>query len=147
MQVEAAHVQGQHFILETLAQYGALMVLKQNYSEEKVNQFLELQKETYKKGQQKEADKEPTLTLVENEKYVYYAKGAINMFEFQKAIGEDKVNLALKRFLEDWDTNKGKLKTMTNRYATSEDLLQYFRAVTPEDKQHLITELFETVGD
>ncbi|MEM5566177.1 M1 family aminopeptidase [Psychroserpens sp. AS72] len=147
MQVEAANVKGQHFILETMSQYAALMVLKQNYSEDKVNQFLEFQKETYKKSQQKEAIEEPSLALVEHQDYVYYAKGAITMYEFQKVIGEENVNRALRRFLEDWNTNHGKLKTKIDRYATSKDLLHYFREVTPEDKHYLIAQLFETVTE
>ncbi|WP_298894645.1 M1 family aminopeptidase [uncultured Psychroserpens sp.] len=143
MQVEAANVKGRHFILESLSQYAALMVLKNHYSEDKVAQFLEFQKETYKKGQQQEKIEEPSLVDVENQDYVYYAKGAINMYKFQNEIGEDKVNLALKYFIEDWNTIDGKLKTQSDRYATSKDLIDYFKRVTPEDKKHIITELFE----
>ena len=145
MQVEAANVKGRHFILETLSQYAAMMVLKQEYSEEKLLQFLETQKERYKEGKDREALEEPSLALVENQKYVYYAKGAINMYQFQKAIGEEQVNKALRRFLEDWNTTNGKLKMNTNRYATSQDLLGYFRAVTPDSLQHRIVNLFESV--
>ena len=145
MQVEAANVQGQLMILETLSQYAAIMVLKQEYSEEKVQQFLELQKDKYKEGKQRESRKEPSLTLVENQDYIYYAKGAINMYKLQKVIGEENVNKALKHFLKDWNTASGKLKINTDRYATSKDLLGYFREVTPKEKQYLITDLFEKV--
>lgn len=145
MQVEAANVQGQLMVLETLSQYAAIMVLKQHYSEEKVQQFLALQMNKYKEGIQQESKEEPSLALVENQDYVYYAKGAINMYELQKAIGEKNVNLALKRFLEDWNTTNGKLRMQTDRYATTQDLLGYFREVTPESLQYLITDLFEKV--
>ncbi|KOY53095.1 ABC transporter permease/M1 family aminopeptidase [Polaribacter dokdonensis] len=145
MQVEAANVQGQLMVLETLSQYAAIMVLKQQYSEEKVQQFLTLQMDKYKEGIQKESKEEPSLALVENQDYVYYAKGAINMYEFQKAIGEKNVNKALKRFLEDWNTTNGKLKMQTDRYATTQDLLGYFREVTPVSQQHIVTDLFEKV--
>ena len=147
MQVEAANVKGRHLILETLSQYAALMVLNQHYSEEKVKQFLELQKDKYVEGQGREAADEPSLALVENQDYIYYAKGAINMYTLQETIGEDKVNHALKLFLEDWNTVDGKLKTRTNRYATSKELLGYFREVTPAHLQHIITRLFESVSE
>tara|TARA_R110002073_G_scaffold128999_3_gene275099 strand:- start:56385 stop:59681 length:3297 start_codon:yes stop_codon:yes gene_type:complete len=147
MQVEAANVKGQLFILETLSQYAAMMVLKQQYPEEKVQQFLEVQLEKYKEGKRRESGVEPTLALVENQDYIYYAKGAIHMFALQKAIGEEQVNLALKRFIDDWNTTNGKLKSKTSRYATSKDLLDYFRDVTPDDLQYLIAELFESVVD
>lgn len=145
MQVEAANVQGQLMVLETLSQYAAIMVLKQHYSEEKVQQFLALQMDKYKEGIQQEGKEEPSLALVENQDYIYYAKGAINMYELQKAIGEKNVNLALKRFLEDWNTTNGKLRMQTDRYATTRDLLGYFREVTPVSLQYLITDLFEKV--
>ncbi|WP_345274554.1 ABC transporter permease/M1 family aminopeptidase [Flaviramulus aquimarinus] len=145
MQVEAANVKGRLMILETLSQYAAIMVLKQKYSEEKVLQFLETQKEVYKKGKDREVGKEPSLALVENQNYVYYAKGAINMYEFQKALGEEQVNKALKRFLKDWNTTSGSLKLKMDRYATTQDLLGYFREVTPDSLQYLITDLFEKV--
>jgi ABC-2 type transport system permease protein len=145
MQVEAANVQGRLMILETLSQYAALMSLKQEYSEEKVQQFLELQEDKYLDGKRKEGGKEPSLVLVENQDYIYYAKGAINMYEFQKQIGEDQVNLALRRFISDWNTIDGTLKMKTDGYATTEDLLGYFREVTPESLQYLIGDLFEKV--
>jgi hypothetical protein len=147
MQIEAANVKGQLMLLETLSQYAAVMVLKQKYSEEKVLQFLETQKDRYIEGHRKEGKHEPSLEMVGNQDYIYYAKGAINMYEFQNQIGEDKVNLALKRFINDWNTLDGKLKGNTDRYATSKDLLSYFRNVTPIHKQNLISELFESVTE
>ncbi|KPM33822.1 Aminopeptidase N [Croceitalea dokdonensis DOKDO 023] len=145
MQVEAANVKGQYFILETLSQYAAMMVLKAHYPKEKVHQFLELQLEKYEEGKLRESGAEPTLALVDNQDYIYYAKGAINMYQFQKAIGEEQVNKALRRFLENWNTTNGKLKMKTNRYATSQDLLGYFRAVTPDSLQHILVDQFESV--
>ena len=145
MQIEAANVKGQLMLLETLSQYAAIMVLKQKYSEEKVLQFLDIQKDKYLEGKRRESGKEPSLEMVENQDYIYYAKGAINMYEFQKQIGEANVNLALKRFISDWNTLDGKLKTKTSRYATSKDLLNYFREVTPDSLQYKIADLFEKV--
>lgn len=147
MQVEAANVQGQLMILETLSQYAAMMALKQAYSEEKVQQFLALQTDKYQEGKRREDKPEPPLALVENQDYIYYAKGAINMYALQEAIGEESVNLALRRFLEDWNTIDGKLKIKTDRYATSKELLGYFRESTPSHQQHIITALFESVDE
>jgi aminopeptidase N len=122
-----------------------MMVLKAHYPKEKVQQFLELQLEKYEEGKLRESGAEPTLALVDNQDYIYYAKGAINMYQFQKAIGEEQVNKALRRFLENWNTTNGKLKMKTNRYATSQDLLGYFRAVTPDSLQHILVDQFESV--
>ena len=147
MQVAAANVKGRYLILETLSQYAAMMVLKEHYPKEKVQQFLEMQIEKYEEGKRRESGEETTLALVDNQDYIYYAKGAINMFALQDAIGEDQVNLALKRFIDDWNIIDGKLKTKTNNYATSKDLLGYFKDITPEHQQYIITELFETLAE
>ena len=69
------------------------------------------------------------------------------MYEFQKEIGEEHVNKALKRFLEDWNTTNGPLKRKTDRYATTQDLLGYFNEVTPDSLQYRITDLFEKTND
>ncbi len=147
MQVEAANVKGRLFILETLSQYAALMVLKQKYSDKKVQQFLVLQEEKYKNGQRRAHLKEPSLALVENQEHIYYAKGAIAMYNLQKLIGEDKVNKAIHNFISDWNSIDGKLKMDSDRYATSKDLVQYFRAETVTDLQDNITALFEIAGE
>ncbi|NMM47623.1 ABC transporter permease/M1 family aminopeptidase [Marinigracilibium pacificum] len=145
LQLEAANVQGQHMILETLAQYSAMMVLKEKYPDEKLQQFLELQKEDYEEGKLKSSKEEVPLVLVENEDYLYYNKGALAMYELQELIGEQKVNQALQNFLEDWHSfdNNGK----PARYATTADLMKYLLEATPEDKKEIVTELFEGVGE
>lgn len=146
MQIEAANVKGQYFILETLSQYAAMMVLKEAYSEEKLVQFLEIQLEEYNEGSDRESGQEPPLTLVENQDYIYYAKGAINMYKLQKLIGEEQVNTALRNFLNDWNTSNGSLKMETKRYVTSQDLIHYLKAVSPEAMHNQIADLFERVN-
>lgn len=144
LQLEAANVQGQNMILETLAQYSAMMVLKEKYSDKKVQQFLKFQLDEYNEAKLKSSKKELPLALVENEEHIYYNKGAIVMYELQEQIGEEHVNKALQHFLKDWRSfNKQK---KLNRYATTLDLIQYFRGVTPDLKQHVITGLFEKVN-
>ena len=142
MQVEAANVQGRNFVLETLSQYAAIMVLKKQYSQEKVDQFLELQKEIYDR-ERKKAVSEQSLELVENQDFVYYNKGAIAMYKLQELIGEERVNMALKRFVEDWRSHTGHIKSTTDNYVTSKELLDYLRAETPEYQKDIIYDLFE----
>ena len=141
LQLEAANVQGQNMILETLAQYSAMVVLKEKYNDEKVQQFLKLQLEDYTEANIKSKKEELPLALVENEEHIYYNKGALVMYELQKHIGEENVNKALQNFLNDWHSFHNPQKP--NRYATTADLLKYFREVTPDSSQHVIIELFE----
>lgn len=141
LQVVAANVKGKNLILETLSQYSALMVLKKEYGNQKVMQFLNGELDTYVESR-KNASEVP-LSLVEKQRHVYYVKGAINLFVLQEKIGEQQVNLALKRFVKDWnafDTNFNK-----DRYATTKDLLQYIYEVTPDALKTTVFELLETV--
>lgn len=144
LQLEAANVQGQNMILETLAQYSAMMVLKEKYNDEEVQQFLKLQLDDYTEANLKSSKEELPLALVENEEHIYYNKGALVMYELQKQIGEENVNKALQHFLNDWHSFNNPKKT--HRYSTTLDLLQYFREVTPGSKQHVIINLFEEVN-
>jgi len=144
LQLEAANVQGQKMILETLAQYSAMMVFKERYPAKKVQQFLKLQKDKYQEERLKSKKKELPLALVENESHIYYNKGALNMYELQERIGEKNVNKALHNFLNDWSSFNNPKKP--NRYATTLDLIPYFREVTPNSLQYVVTDLFEHVN-
>ncbi len=142
MQLAAANVQGRGMILESLAQYSALMVLKQHFPREKIRQFLATQQDLYLKGRSRARTKEQPLSLVEAHQYVHYNKGAINFYALQELISEDSVNLALGRFLCDWGFGS---RLSKGRYATSADLLHYFREVTPDTMHDVIDELFNQV--
>ncbi len=63
------------------------------------------------------------------------------LYEWMECIGEENVNKALSNFLCDWPSFSG--AKSKERYATTLDLLQYFKAVTPDDQHYLIGDLFE----
>ena len=141
LQVVAANVKGKNFILETLSQYSALMVLKKEYGKDKVIQFLEGELDTYLENRKN--SREVPLSIVEKDSHIYYNKGAVSMYHLQEMIGEKQLNLALKRFIKDWnafDSNFSK-----KQYATSHDLLQYIYEVTPDSLKTTVNELLETV--
>jgi aminopeptidase N len=144
IQLEAANVQGQKMILETLSQYAAMMVFKEKYKEEKLQQFLKLQSDTYQEAKVKSKKQEPPLALVGNEEHIYYNKGALSMYELQKRMGEQNLNKALHNFLRDWHSFNNPKKP--KRYATTEDLLHYIRAEAPDSAQQIVTDLFERVN-
>lgn len=144
MQLEAANVQGQNMILETLAQYAALMVFKEKYGDEKVQQFLKFQLDEYLEAGLKSKKEELPLALVENEEHLYYNKGVLNMYELQKHIGEKNINRALQHFLKDWRSFNNPQKP--DRYSTTLDLITHFRKVTPDSLQYVVTDLFERVN-
>lgn len=145
-QVNPANVQGKAFISESLAQYSALMVFQKEFPENKVQQLLDEQRKYYFIGRTQEERQEMPLSLVDRDQdYIHYNKGMANLYAFQDYISEDSLNLALKRFIKDWNSFDGRIKTQTDTYPTTKNLLPYFREVTPDSLQYTITDLFETV--
>jgi len=137
-QVIGADVQGGSMLAETLAQYSALMVMEKEYGRDKMRRFLKYELDRYLAGRGGELVAEMPLMLVENQGYIHYRKGSLAMYELRDEIGEDKVNAALRQLIHDHAFEQPP-------YATTRDLIADFRAVTPPDKQSLITDLFETI--
>ncbi len=142
-QVAEANVKGNAMLSETQAQYSALMVMKNSLKPELMQKFLKYELDRYLRGRSSERKKEQPLNMVESQGYIHYQKGAIVMFALQDYIGEDKVNLALRNFLTDWQypSSDGKYK----RYPTSNDLLKYIKEQTPDSLKNIIVDMFETI--
>ena len=85
---------------ETLAEYSALKVMEKKYGEESIRKYLRYELDRYLRGRAGEVRHEPPLALVQNEPYVWYYKGALVMFAMSDYIGEDKLNAALRGYLE-----------------------------------------------
>jgi len=139
-QVLPANVQGSTMIVESLAEYSALMLMKSEFSTENMQEFLKEDMNRYLSGRASEQKKELPLVKVENQQYIHYGKGGVNMYAFQDYIGEDSVNMALSRFCKKWrdfETN--------GRFSTTHDLIAEFRKVTPDSLQHVVTDLFEKI--
>lgn len=137
-QVTEAGVKGNAMLSETLSQYSALMVMKRNFPPEIIKEFLKHELNSYLMGRTFEQKKEMPLYQVEGQGYIHYRKGSLVMYALQDYIGEDSVNAALKRFNEDWAFKEAP-------YPTSKDLIKYYREVTPDSLQYIITDMFETI--
>ncbi|NII29182.1 peptidase M1 [Pseudoflavitalea sp. X16] len=145
-QVNPANVQGKTMLSESLAQYSALMVFKKEFSAEKVNKLLRWNMGQYLKSRSGDDTHETPLSLVgSGQEYIHYRKGMINLHALQYYISEDSVNSALQRFIRDWNSYTGLKKKHTDRYPTTNDLLGYFREVTPDSMQYIIRDLFASV--
>ena len=138
-QVVGADMQGATFLSETLAQYGALMVMQKLEGPDKIRRFLKHELDRYLGGRSGEAVEELPLVRVENQQYIHYRKGAVAMFLLQQRLGEEAVNRALARFVS-------RFRFAGPPYPRSIDLIAEFRreARTPAQQQ-LITDLFERI--
>lgn len=138
-QIVGADLQGQTLLSETLAQYSALMVMKELFGEDKIRRFLKFELDRYLGGRKGDPLPEQPLIRVENQQHIHYRKGSLVMYLLQHRLGEDAVNRALSRLA-------ARYKFKGAPYPRSLDLIAELRkeAKTPED-QALITDLFEKI--
>ncbi|NMO14787.1 hypothetical protein HPC49_17330 [Pyxidicoccus fallax] len=137
-QVVAGYAQGATLTSETMAQYSALMVMKHRYGAKKMKRFLRFELDRYLMGRALEQKKELPLSRVENQQYIHYQKGSLVMYALQDFIGEERVNRALKRYVE-------KVRFRGPPYTGSTELLGFIREETPPEYQYLLEDLFETI--
>jgi ABC-2 type transport system permease protein len=134
-----ANVEGATSLVETLAQYSALMVMKHHYGPEAMKRFLQYELRNYLLFRGLERNEEKPLYRVEpGQGYIHYQKGGLVMYALQDYIGEDKVDQALSAFVKTF-AFKGA------PYATSLDLLNELRKVTPPDQQYILEDMFEHI--
>ena len=139
-QVLAARMQGAGLLVETLAQYSALMVMKRLQGENKIRPFLQFQLDRYLTGRRTQvAEEQPLISAGLDQDYINYGKGALAMYLLQERMGEEAVNRALRRFVD-------RYRFTVAPYPRSLDLIRMLRdeASTPEN-QALITDLFERI--
>jgi aminopeptidase N len=94
-QIVPADTQGSALVVETMAQYSALMVMKRMYGEDKIRRFLKYELDTYLNGRGAEAIEELPLLKVENQGYIHYRKGSLVLYLLADRLGEDRVNAML----------------------------------------------------
>ncbi|HEX7831696.1 MAG TPA: M1 family aminopeptidase [Thermoanaerobaculia bacterium] len=137
-QVIGGDVQGSTMIVETMAQYSALMVMEKEYGRDKMQKFLRYELDRYLRGRGGELVAEMPLSLVENQQYIHYRKGSLVMYALRDYIGEEAVNRALANFIRDHAFSEPP-------YTTATELVKYFRAEAPPEHQETITDLFERI--
>jgi len=137
-QVIGANMQGSTVVTESLSQYFALMVMEKEYGREKMRRFLKYELDGYLRGRGGELIEEQPLARVEGQQYIHYQKGSLIFYRLRDEIGEDALNRALKRFLQDKAYQQAP-------YTTTKELLSYIREAAPQDKHALIADMFEKI--
>lgn len=137
-QLIGSMTQGSNMMSETLAEYSALQVMNKKYGEENTRKYLKYELDRYLRGRAGEVRHEPPLALVQNEPYVWYYKGALVMYALSDYIGEDKLNAALRGYLE------------KNRYASgpfpdTRSFVEALREATPPELQYVVDDMFNSI--
>ncbi|MEO7026238.1 MAG: M1 family aminopeptidase, partial [Caulobacteraceae bacterium] len=137
-QLVPADQQGETALVETLAQYSALRVMRRLEGPSRVRKFLKYELDSYLKNRGGEGMAEQPLERVEDQPYIHYRKGSLVMDRLADEIGEARVNAALRDLLARFGSKGAP-------YPTALDLVAALRAWAPPDKQNLITDLFERI--
>jgi aminopeptidase N len=132
-------MQGSTMLSESFAEYSSLMVMKNSVNDPiKMKNFLKYDMNRYLRGRSSEVEKELPLYKVENQGHIHYGKGSIIMYALQDFIGEQKVNAALKGFLEEY-------RYKEPPYPTSLDFLKHLEPQVPDSLKYLITDWFKEI--
>lgn len=137
-QAIGANLQGVTMLDESLAQYSALMVMKHLYGPNRMRKFLKYELDRYLSGRAGEKIAEEPLALVENQAYIRYRKASVIFYALQDYLGEDKVNAALRTWLD-------KVKFQQPPYTDTRDLITDLRAEAGPEYQNLITDFFDKI--
>jgi ABC-2 type transport system permease protein len=137
-QVMAADAQGGTMLVETLAQYSALLVMEQKYGKHQLRKFLKYELDKYLRGRTKDSEGELPLYKVEDQPYIHYRKGALVMYALRDYVGEQTVNRALKRLVKNHAFKSAP-------YALSTDFIGYLKEAAGREHHSLIEDLFEKI--
>src|SRR5215472_11644308 len=138
-QVIGANMQGATLLSETMAQYSALMVMEHEYGRDMMRKFLRYEMDRYLSSRGKERQKErPLLTVEAQQGYVHYQKGSLAIYYLKEMIGEEGVNRALRKIVQQYAYAPAP-------YPTSYGWVDALREQTPPELQYLIKDLFEDI--
>jgi len=137
-QVISGDQQGGTFLVESLAQYSALMVMEQMYGPEQIRRFLKFELDKYLRARGGEVLEELPLARVENQPYIHYQKGGMALYLLKDQIGADKVNAALRSLLQEFAFKPAP-------YPASTDLIRRFHEIAGPQHRQLVTDLFEKI--
>lgn len=130
--------EGAAMLTETFAMYTEMMVYKKMYGEAKMIERIEMHMGIYmdKKGF---AEDQPLYKVRPENGHISYSKGAVVMYKLSQLIGEDKVNWALRNFLE---KNK-----YPNAKPVSLDFIRELYLIADVKIHPRIDDLFMSIGE
>lgn len=137
-QVCAADVKGKLLLVESLANYTALMVMEKTFGRQNIHKFLEYEQKNYLSSRSMEKKKEVPLNMVDDQNYIAYQKGSVALYALRDYVGESNLNQQLSGFLNKYSYREAP-------YPTSINLLDYLDKATPDSLKYLIDDYFKTI--
>ncbi len=137
--VKPAEAEGAEMLTETMAQYVEVMCLEKEYGKNISRKLLKEEMNRYLSRRKKDVSAErPLMRSYVDQYYLNYYKSTVVMYALQDCIGEDRVNQALREIVKEYGHRE-------DVFPTSLDVVNAFKAVTPDSLQYFITDLFETI--
>lgn len=130
--------QGSTMLVESFAQYSALLVMEQLYGPEQIRRFLKYELDRYLRDRGGEVVEELPLARVEDQPYIHYRKGSLAMFWLKEMVGEAAVDRAMARLLQEYAFKPAP-------YPNPRDFLKLLREEAGPQHDALITDLFEKI--
>ncbi len=131
-QLTLARTQGAGLLVESLASYSAYKVVEKSYGPQHLGRLLSSQRYSYQVPRSRAA----VPLLRTTDAFLNYRKGPFAMHALSRYMGEERVNGALRRLLQEHLAGRPAL-------LTSLDLYRELQAVTPDSLQSLLHDLFE----
>ena len=137
-QLVPSNQQGATMLVESFAQYSALLVMEQMYGKEQMRRFLKYELDRYLRRRGGEVLEELPLARVEDQPYIHYQKGSRALYWLKEVVGEDKVDRAMSRLLQQY-------AFMAAPYPNTNDFLRLLREEAGPGHEELIQDLFEKI--
>ncbi len=137
-QLVPSNQQGATMLVESFAQYSALLVMERMYGPDKIRRFLKYELDRYLRSRGGEVVEELPLDRVENQPYIHYQKGSLVMYWLKEVVGEATVNRAMAALLKQYAFKAAP-------YPNTLDFLRLLRAEAGHAHDALITDLFEKI--
>ncbi len=135
-QIAPDNREGEAFLTETLAMYTEMMLVKKMHGEKRVLNNVVMFNNMYL-NERGYTTERPLCQVHTQDTHLSYYKGLVSMYQLSQLIGEEKVNQALRSFLQ--------LHKYPAPRPTSTDLLNEFYKVTPIKSHYKIDELFKGI--
>lgn len=135
-QISPEYREGNVMLTETLAMYTELMLAKKMYGNRRVKEIVDMHMGIYL-GERGFTEEQSLFKALSYNVHLSYSKGLVVMYQLTEMIGEEKVNLALRNFLQK--------HTYPNAKPVSTDFINELYAVSETSLHYKIDDLFKKI--
>jgi len=114
------------------------MVMEKSHGYEQMERYLEYELDRYLRGRARARHEELPILYCDNQSYIHYYKGSLVMYALQEYVGEERLNAALRDYVEE-------VRFQGPPYPGSPGFAAALRSATPPEYQYLIDDMVENI--